>query len=118
MGRIQKERVLSDKVGVFVDARYALELKVLSTAVDEVVDDFASLRGLDTDRVLSAFLGALTGRSDALRRLGVNINSAAIEARALELGLVGVGEELTDTARTLATAELLFDRLSIAEGNF
>lgn len=59
----------------------------MSTNIVSLAGDLASFNNMDPTEVLDKLRAGLTGESEPLKALGVNINQAAIEAKALEMGL-------------------------------
>lgn len=62
----------------------------MSNGILELAADLASFNNMEVTDVLDKLRAGLTGESEPLKALGVNINAAMIEAKALELGLVPV----------------------------
>lgn len=80
-------------------------LKNSGLAMDQVADrtieltkrasDMASVFNTDVEDALGAITAALRGESDPIEKFGVSLNAAAIEAKALEMGLVPVEKNMT-----------------------
>ena len=64
--------------------------------------DLGSFNNVGTDQVLMAMQSALAGSSEPMRRFGVDTREAALKAIALQAGLLGAGQEMTQTARAQA----------------
>lgn len=80
--------------------------------------DMASLMGTDVTQALGAVQSALRGEFDPIEKFTGGMNVAAVQAKALELGLVGMGGEMSQTAKTAATLELILSRSASSAGNF
>lgn len=82
--------------------------------------DVASLRDVagGTAEVLEAFQSGIVGEAEPLRRFGVVINEAAVQAKAMQLGLGDATGELTEQEKVLARLELIMEGTTIAQGNF
>jgi hypothetical protein len=81
--------------------------------------DLASFNNTSPEEALDALRAGLTGETEPLKRYGVNISAAAVQAEALKEGLVkSVKEGLTPQAKALATQALIFDQTKTAQGDF
>jgi hypothetical protein len=60
----------------------------------------------------------LVGEAEPLKKFGVNINAARIEAEALALGLLSADGTMTDAAKTQATYSLIMKDTALAQGDF
>lgn len=92
----------------------------LSTNVVQLGADFASFNNLagGTNEALTKLRAGLVGEAEPLRSLGININAAAVEAKALELGLAATKAEITDAAKVQARYALIVEQSGNAQGDF
>lgn len=60
----------------------------MSTKLVTLAGDLASFNNLDPTEVLEKLRAGLTGESEPLKSLGININETILKAKALELGLI------------------------------
>lgn len=90
----------------------------LSISLTKLAADLASVRDENIEDVLVAIRSGLVGETEPLRRFVGNLDKAAVEARALELGLIDVGEELTNQAQVLAFYDLLLEKSNDLQGDF
>lgn len=97
-------------------AAYALEVEQAGGNSAQFTQDMIRLSaevsafsGKDPALVIEALTGAMRGEFDTLQGLGLNINAAAINQKALELGLAATTKELTAQDKTLATYMELLD---------
>lgn len=90
----------------------------MSTSLVQLAADLASFNNLETADVLEKLRAGLTGEAEPLKQLGVNMNQARIEAKALELGLVGVDEELSAAAKAQAAYAIILEDTTLAQGDF
>lgn len=93
----------------------------LSTTLQELATratDVASVFNTDTNEVVLAFGAALRGEAEPARRFGVNLDAARIEAKALELGLVDAGGELTNYAKRTAAVAIVMEDTDRTAGDF
>jgi phage-related protein len=90
----------------------------MSTSLVQLAADLASFNNLETADVLDKLRAGLTGEAEPLKQLGVNMNQARIQAKALELGLVGVDGELTAAAKAQAAYAIILEDTTLAQGDF
>jgi hypothetical protein len=62
----------------------------MSMRMVKLASDLASFNNVKPEEALEALRSGLVGETEPLRRFGVNLNAAAIEAEAMRLGLVKV----------------------------
>lgn len=89
----------------------------MSQRFTELAQDFASFRNLEFDDALARIMSGLAGETEPLRRFGVFLSEAAVQAKALEMGLVDANGELSEQAKIMARAELIAEGLASAQGD-
>lgn len=77
----------------------------MSVELVKLAGDLASFNNMGTDEVLEKLRAGLTGETEPLKTLGVNMNEAALKAKALSLGLIPVSEDTTKVAMAALQAE-------------
>lgn len=80
--------------------------------------DMASVFNTDVSQALGAIQSGLKGEFNPLEQFGVKLNAAAIEAKALEMGLADSKKELTDSHKAAAALELIYAQTAKTEGDF
>ncbi|MFN0096087.1 MAG: hypothetical protein ACKVVT_15100 [Dehalococcoidia bacterium] len=90
----------------------------MSEKMVELASDFASFHNADITEVIDAQAAAFRGEYDALQKFVPTINAAAVEAKALEMGLAGSTRELTAQDKALATQALMLEGAGKAMGDF
>jgi phage-related protein len=90
----------------------------MSVGAVKLAGDLASFNNASPEEALDALRAGLVGEAEPLKRFGVNLNAAAIEAKAVELGLAAVGEELTDSAKASAAYAVIMEQTALAQGDF
>ena len=90
----------------------------LSKQTVQLGSDLASFNNIDLSQAQNALRSGLSGETEPLKRLGIVINQASINAKALELGLVGVGEEIDTASKAQATFALIMEQSANAQGDF
>lgn len=90
----------------------------MSTEMVKLGSDFASFHNDDISTVLQAQTAAFRGEFDAVQRYVPTINAAAVEQKAMALGLAASSKELTNQDKALATQQLLLEGAGAATGDF
>lgn len=90
----------------------------MSQSMTELAADFASFHNADITEVIEAQTAAFRGEYDAVQRFVPTINAAAVEQKAMELGLAATTKELDAQDKALATYQLLLDGAGEAAGDF
>jgi hypothetical protein len=90
----------------------------MSIELVQLASDLASFNNMDPTEVLEKLRAGLTGEAEPLKVLGVNMNEARIKAKALELGLVTQGEELSAAAKAQAAYAIILEDTTLAQGDF
>ena len=109
--------------GVFGNLFRAMEIGQgpaagMSTKLVGLAGDLASFNNADPSQVLDALRSGLVGETEPLRQFGVNINQAAINQEALNLGLSDGKATLTAAQKAQATYSLILKQTSLAQGDF
>ena len=94
------------------------EAEKMSVALTELSADLASFNNTSIDQALTALRSGLSGETEPLKRFGVALNQAAIEAKALELGLISNKSELDAAAKSQAVYALVLEQTTNAQGDF
>lgn len=90
----------------------------MSTGLVTLAGDLASFNNMDPTDVLDKLRAGLSGETEPLKSLGVNINEALIKQKALELGLWdGVGA-LDASQKAQASYALIMEQTALAQGDF
>ena len=80
--------------------------------------DMASIFNTDVDQALQAIQSGLKGEFNPLEQFGVKLNAAAIEAKALSMGLADQNGELDDNAKAQAALALIYEQTNALAGDF
>ena len=78
--------------------------------------DLTAMFGGTTADAVRALTGALKGNNSMLDNYGMAVNDATVKARALEMGLVSQGKEMSLAAKQAATLSLIMDQSGAAQG--
>lgn len=90
----------------------------MSTSLVGLAADLASFNNQNPEEVLNALRAGLTGETEPLKKLGVNLNQALIEQRALDMGLWKGKGTLDAAAKAQASYALIMEQTSLAQGDF
>ena len=90
----------------------------LSPEIVQLGADLASFNNLDVADALEKLRSGLVGEIEPLRSLGVSFNAADVEAKAFELGLVGVNGAIDEAAKVQARYALIMEQTTNAQGDF
>ena len=80
--------------------------------------DFASVFNLPVSEALAKFQSGLAGQTEPLRKYGIDLSAAAVEAFAFENGIAKIGGELTETEKIQARYGLLMEQTAKTQGDF
>ena len=78
--------------------------------------DLTAMFGGTTEDAVRALTGALKGNNTMLDNYGMAVNEAMIKTKALEMGLIRQGEEMTLAAKQGATLALIMEQTGAAQG--
>lgn len=90
----------------------------MSTSLVELAADLASFNNANPSEVLQAMQSGLVGQVEPLRKYGVVLSEAAVQAKALELGLMGADGELSEAAKLQARYAIILEQTGTAQGDF
>jgi len=89
-----------------------------SKSMTQLGSDLGSFFNTDPADAIEAIGSALRGESEPIRRYNVNINEAAIKAKALALGLYDGKGAIDQSAKATATLALITEQTARAQGDF
>lgn len=87
----------------------------MSQRFTELAQDAASFYNTDFDTALEKIRSGLTGEAEPLRDFGVFLSEAAVQAKAVEMGLIDAGQELNEYGKIMARSALIAEGLSDAQ---
>jgi len=73
--------------------------------------DIASFNNLSPEEAVEKLSAGLRGSVEPLQSVGVLMTAAAVQAHAVEMGLAGVGDELTEGQKIMARHSLIMQQL-------
>lgn len=89
----------------------------LSQRFTLLANDLSSFFNVAEGDALDKLRAGLVGEAEPLRAFGVFLSEAALEAKALELGLGDATDALTDQQKILLRAAIIFDQTADAQGD-
>lgn len=90
----------------------------MSTGLVQLAADLASFNNIDPTEALEKLRAGIVGETEPLRTLGVNLSAAAVEAKALEMGLAASAKELSESDKVTARYALIMEQTKLAQGDF
>jgi len=90
----------------------------MSQGVVGLATDLASFNNIAGGDALDKLRAGLVGEAEPLRALGVNLNAAMVESKALEMGLVDANGEVTEAGKVQARYALILEQTTTAQGDF
>jgi hypothetical protein len=95
-----------------------VQLNTFSTDLTALAADLASFNNTSVDEAITALAAGLRGESEPLRKYGVLLDAATVEAKALQMGLADTAKELTNQDKVLARNALILEQTTIQQGDF
>jgi hypothetical protein len=80
--------------------------------------DMASIFNTDVKDATGAVAAALRGEMEPIRRYGVTLSEATVQAKAMQMGLVTAGQEITNYAKAQARIALIMEQTNDIQGDF
>jgi ElaB/YqjD/DUF883 family membrane-anchored ribosome-binding protein len=92
------------------------ELATFSADLVRTSADVASFNNLKPEEALAKLRAGLSGETEPLKQLGILFNAAAVDAKALEMGLADVNGEISEGSKIMARNALIMEQLG-AQGS-
>jgi hypothetical protein len=89
----------------------------MSKRLSEITTDLASLYNVADNQALIALRAALVGENEPMRRLGVNMSVAALEAFALEKGIRKNFKSMKEAEKATLRYQFLVEKTALAHGD-
>lgn len=119
MGRSTQEmQKAANTFGIFFNtAADPAKAAAMSQTFSKLAQDLGSFYNTDTETAIEKLRSGLSGESEPLRDFGVFLTEASVKAKAMEMGLSGVGNELTEQEKILARYQLILEATKNAQGD-
>lgn len=108
-----KYRQLSNALGIASDSANLLSENLL-----KMQNDIASLYNLDTADVSKKLMSALTGETEAIKILGADITTTALQQKAYNLGIQESVTNMSQAEKTILRYLSVQDQLVSSQGDF
>ena len=108
-----KYRQLSNALGIVSDSA-----NILSENLLKMQNDIASLYNLDTADVSKKLMSALTGETEAIKILGADITTTALQQKAYNLGIQESVTNMSQAEKTILRYLIVQDQLASSQGDF
>lgn len=90
----------------------------MSKDVVQLASDLGSFNNVDPSEMLEKLRSGLVGEVEPLRAVGINLNAAAVEAKALEMGLADANGEVSEAEKVQARLQIITEQAANATGDF
>lgn len=80
--------------------------------------DFASVMNIDVNEAARLFQSGLAGETEPLRKFGLDLSAAAVEAHAVAAGINDGTHELTEAEKVQSRYSLLMEQTAKTQGDF
>ena len=87
------------------------DLATFSADLVRTSADVASFNNLRPEEALEKLRAGLSGETEPLKQLGILFNAAAVDAKALEMGLGDMNGEITEGSKIIARQALIMEQL-------
>lgn len=94
------------------------EIVSMSTDMAGLAADMASFYNLDFDTAFQKIRSGISGETEPLKQLGINMSVANLNAFALQKGLAKTFEQMTQGEQTMLRYQYLMQATSDAQGDF
>lgn len=104
--------------GIFKNAGYTTDAAAgLSVEVVKLAGDLASFKNLSFEEALNKITAGITGESEPLKRVGINLLENTVKQEAYRMGIAKVGAELTEQQKVQARLSSLSKQTADAQGD-
>jgi phage-related protein len=90
----------------------------MSKQILTLSSDLASFNNASPEEVLEKMRAGLLGEAEPLKALGINMDAAAVTAKAMEMGLADANGELSESALVQARMAIIMEQTTAAQGDF
>ncbi len=90
----------------------------MSTNLVQLAADLASFNNQDPSEMLIKLRSGLVGEVEPLRSVGVQMNEATVQAKAMEMGFGRTKAEISEGEKVLARYAIILDQTQTAQGDF
>ncbi|WP_165073322.1 phage tail tape measure protein [Paludisphaera rhizosphaerae] len=92
------------------------DVKDMTEGLTKIAMDMARLKDTSFELSKDKFLSGLSGEQEPLKAFGIVFDEATVKAKGLEMGLGGLGREMTAQEKVLARYAIFVDKTKFAMG--
>lgn len=110
----------SGTFGNFLQAMGATtpEATTMSKAMVQLATDLGSFNNANPEEVILALRSGLSGEAEPMKKFGVALSEAAVQAKGAELGLGNLGKEMSEQEKIQARYAIIMEQTKTAQGDF
>ena len=110
----------SGTFGNFLQAMGATtpEATEMSKTMVQLATDLGSFNNADPEEVILALRSGLSGEAEPMKKFGVALSEAAVQAKGAELGLGNLGKEMSEQEKIQARYAIIMEQTKTAQGDF
>lgn len=110
----------SGTLGAMLSSSGIAEDKVqgMSIAITELAGDMASFYNLDAEEAFNKIRSGISGETEPLKQLGINMSVANLEAYALSQGITAAYGDMDQASQTMLRYAYLMEATANAQGDF
>lgn len=90
----------------------------MSTNLVQLASDLASFNNANPEEVLLALRSGLAGEAEPLRKFGVSLSAARIEAEGLKVGINKAYNEMSAAEKSTLAYQVIMEDTALAQGDF
>lgn len=120
MGRSTREiKEGANTFGLYFNqaAKTREEAAKMSQTFTVLAQDLASFHNTDVETAITALRSGLSGEAEPMRKFGVFLSEAAVNAKAAEMGIASLGQKLTDEQKIAARYAIIMEKTASAQGD-
>ena len=103
---------MMESMGLSKDAAFGM-----ATSMIDLSADMASFRNLKPEEAFEKLRAGITGQTEPLMALGINVQEATIKMTAMKHGLISQGEEMTAQQKVMARYLAIMDQTKKDQGD-
>ena len=92
-------------------------LAPMSKALTQLTVDLASFRNLAEEQVFVRLMSGLAGETEAVRRMGIDLGQAALEAELLSMGITTAAKDVDQATKVMARFNIIMRQTQDAQGD-
>lgn len=90
----------------------------MSKSMVQLATDLGSFNNANPEEVILALRAGLSGEAEPMKKFGVALSEAAVQAKGAQLGLGNLGKEMTEQEKITARYAIIMEQTATAQGDF